>query len=107
MSGAFPSVIRLKQGATLSLDLLFTDDNGAPIDLTQASAVSLLVCDAFGNQVATPAITPGSETGWATAIADTTAWPYGALPSQAQVTAAGVTQISDTFAIVIERGVAA
>nr|WP_294547710.1 hypothetical protein [uncultured Rhodopila sp.] len=107
MSGAFPYLLRLKQGATLSLDLFFSDDNGAPIDLTQASSLGLLICDPFGNQVATPAITPAGETGWATVVAATAGWPYGALPCQASVTAGGITQISDTFAIIIERGVAA
>ncbi len=105
MSGAFPYVTRLKQGATLALDHLFTDDNGAPIDLTQATSVVLLVCDAFGNQVASIAVAPTAEIGWGTVTADTTAWPYGALPCQYSVVAGGITEISDTFSIVIERGV--
>jgi len=98
--------VSLKQGATLALDLLFTDDNGNPISLSGAT-VSLLVCDPYGNQVATPAFTPGSETGWGTVTADTTGWPYGGLPTQVQVVAGGMTQISDTFEITIQRGVAA
>ena len=107
MSGAFPYLLRLKQGATLSLDLFFTDDNGAAIDLTQATWLSLLICDPYGATVAMPAVTPGTQTGWATVLASTAGWPYGALPAQAQVTAGGVTQLSDTFSIVIERGVSA
>ncbi len=103
----FPPILRLKQGATLALDLLFEDDNGAPIDLTQATAITMLICDPYGATVATPTVLPGAEMGWATVQADTTAWPYGALAGQAQVTAGGVTQISDTFRIILERGVTA
>lgn len=107
MSGTTPTVISLKQGATLALDLFFTDDNGAAIDLTQASAVTLSVYDPYGNPVATPTIVPGAEPGWATTTAATGAWPVGMLACEVAVTAAGVTQISDTFTISIQRSASA
>jgi hypothetical protein len=97
--------IALKQGATLSLSLKFTDDNGQVIDLTQATALVMQICDPLGTPVATPAIVPASEMGFATVTADTTAFPLAALPCQISVTAAGVTQISDTFTITVTRGV--
>jgi hypothetical protein len=105
MSGAFTYVVRLKQGATLALDLLFTDDSGNPINLATATSVGVLICDAFGNVVATPAVTLSAELGWGTVTADTTGWPYGGLPCQTEVVAAGITTISDTFYIFLDRGV--
>lgn len=105
MDGAFPYVIGLKQGATLALDLYFTDDNGAPIDLTQAQSLTMLVCDPFGNQVAAPTVTPGSEMGWAIVSTSTAGWPYGELPCQIEVVAQGLTDISHTFPILLLRGV--
>jgi len=86
--------------------VFFTDDNGAAIDISDAT-VGLLVADPYGATVATPTITPGAELGWGTVVADTTLWPYGLLPCQTQVTAAGATAISDTFNILVERGVSA
>ena len=101
-----PGLLHLKQGATLSLDLLITDDLGNPVTLT-AATVSLLVCDAYGNAVATLAISPSASTGWATVTADTTLWPLGRLAAEVHVVASGATTISDTFFITIDRPVSA
>ncbi len=104
MSATLPA-IRLKQGATLALDLCVTDDLGGAVDLSGAT-LALEIFDLLGNSIAvlTPVLT-GGQTGWATVSAATDAWPIGGLASELRVSAGGVVQISDTFRIVIGRPV--
>jgi hypothetical protein len=99
------SDLRLKQGATLLLDLLITDDLDQPIDLS-AAAVAIQVSDLLGNSMARLPVTPGAQQGWGTVAAATTGWPVGILNAEVQLSAAGLTQISDTFTLTIERPVA-
>ena len=99
-------LLRLKQGASLALDLLLTDDLGSPIALAPGM-VSVLVADPYGNAVATLTPALAASQGWATLGADTTLWPLGRLAAEVHVTASGLTSISETFAITVERPVAA
>ena len=99
-------LLRLKQGASLALDLLLTDDLGSPIALA-AGMVSVAVADPYGNPVATLTPVLAAQQGWATLAADTALWPLGRLAAEVHVTAAGQTAISDSFTITIERPVTA
>ncbi len=98
-------ILRLKQGVTLALDLLVTDDLGSAVNLSTATA-NVVVCDALGNAVATLPMTPAvGGLGWATVTGSTAAWPVGRLMAEVQVTIGGTVEISDTFSIVVERPV--
>lgn len=104
MSG-IASPLRLKQGASLALDMRITDDLNSPVNLS-AATVTAVVADPFGDQVATPTVTPAAEAGWFTISASTAGWPIGTLPVQITVAQGGVTEISEAFSITIEAPVA-
>lgn len=102
----FEGLLRLKQGATLSLDVLITDDNGQPVAWA-AGQVTAQICDLYGSLVANPTVNIAANQGWGTIVADTSTWPVGRLAGQLTLDADGVISISDSFPLTIERPVSA
>ena len=101
---ALQPLLALKQGVSLSLDVLVTDDLSDPVNLS-GSTVQIVIADPFGNPVATVPVTPSAQMGWGTAVASTPAWPVGILMAEVWVVTGTNTMISDTFQIAIERPV--
>ena len=101
---ALQPLLALKQGVTLALDVLVTDDLSNPVDLS-GSTVQIVCADPFGNPVATLPVTPGAEQGWGTVTAPTGTWPVGVLMAEVWVLTGATTAISDTFQMVVERPV--
>lgn len=98
--------IRIKQGEALLLQFTFVHEDGVtPVDLTNV-ALSSQVRDATGDLVATLAVTKTLQTGVATVTqADTSLWPLGMLRSDVKAISAGLSVLSDTFSIRVERAV--
>jgi hypothetical protein len=100
-----PREIRIKQGASLLLQLTFQSDAGAAIDLTNVSLASQ-VRDAEGNLIATLPIVPTSTDGVATVtVANTSLWPLGTLRGDIKATIGAVVALSETFSIRVDQAV--
>ena len=101
------SQLRIKQGATFLLTLTITDVTGAPLDLGAATLAATLRT-ATGVVVEQLAVTPTGAAGQATVLAtDTAAWPVGILSGDIRVDGSGVTSISSSFAVYVERAMTA
>ena len=97
--------IRIKQGASLLLQMAFVDDNGAPVDLTNATLTAQLR-DPVGDLVATLPIVISGMTGIATiTVPDTHLWPTGGLRTDIRCVTAGLVVISETVGVRVERAV--
>lgn len=97
--------ITIKQGASLSLDLAFSNADGTPTDLSGAS-ITAQVRDAVDTEVAALTATLGGLPGHASLVAtNTSGWPITALRCDVRVVQAGLTSFSETFQIYVERAV--
>jgi hypothetical protein len=100
-----PHEIRIKQGASLLLQLSFVDNTGAPVDLTNATLTAQLR-NPIGDLIATLPIVKTDITGVATiTVADTHLWPIGMLRTDILCVAAGLGVISETAGVRVERAV--
>lgn len=99
------SEVTIKRGDTLNLLLTFTDDSGAPIDLSAVTLASQVRAP-NDDLVATLPIAVTDETGIATVqILTNQQWPLGLLRSDIRATIAGLVVLSETFAIRVNRAV--
>jgi hypothetical protein len=95
--------LSIKAGASLNVDLAFTDDAGAPVDLS-AATIAMQIRDDDGNLFGTPVIALGGALGSAVATVDpatTATWPIGVLRMDVKLLVGGQTLISDTVTIVV------
>jgi hypothetical protein len=99
-----PREIHIKQGAALRLTLTFYEQD-APVDLSTVT-LSSQARTAVGTLVATLPITVTGTPGLATVEMDDTGdWPIGLLRCDVRMVIAGVTSLSETFPIRVERSV--
>jgi hypothetical protein len=97
------SDISIKQGDSLLLTFTFFNNDGTSVDLTSVT-LSGQVRDSADNLVATLAIATTSILNVATLqVADTTQWPLGLLRADIRAVSAGLTEMSETFAIRVGR----
>lgn len=97
--------IRIKRAAALRLLMRFQDDQAQPIDLATVT-LTCQVRDAADTLVAVLPVVRAATLGMATVeVADTSTWPVGRLRADIKAVVAGVTVISETFAIVVGRAV--
>ncbi len=99
------SQIRIKRGETLALQALFVDNDGTPIDLTNATLTAQLR-DPVGDLVATLPIVRTATDGVATiTVPNTSDWPVGMLRTDILCVSSGLGVITDTIGIRVERAV--
>ncbi len=97
--------IRVKQGASLLLQFTFQNDDGTPVDLTNLTLASQ-VRDPEGVLVATlPIVLTGTEGVATVTVADTSQWAPGTLRGDVAGVTGGLTVISETFGVRVERAV--
>ncbi len=98
------SMLRIKQGSTLMLQLSMLDATGAPINL-QAATLSAALHTAVGAAVGPIALSATSTPGQAVLLgnaSDTATWPIGLLRLDFTVSGSGITTISDTVMLYVE-----
>jgi hypothetical protein len=100
--------LALKQGALLALDMLITDDNGQPVDLSD-STVTIVIADPLGALLASIPVDPSTEQGFGRISVSTDGWPVGRVVGEVRVAQGGAPApvISDSFFIEIERAAVA
>ena len=100
------NTIRIKQGASLSLQIGFENPDLSPLDLTPYT-LRAQVRDLYGNLVANlPVVIDAPQAGIAHAVvASTAAWPIGTLRSDILLVQGAYLAATETIAIVVERPV--
>jgi hypothetical protein len=97
--------ISIKQGASLSLALAFSNTDGSATSLTGAT-ITAQVRDSSDLMIAALTASVGSSAGQATlAASDTSSWPIGTGRCDIKMTQAGLISFSDTFNIDVQRAV--
>ena len=97
--------ICIKVGTSLLLTMTFNNDDGTGTDLT-AVALTCQLRDSADNLVAilpvvkTPVLNVATIT-----VGNTSLWPVGLLRADLQVVSAGLTEMSETFGIRVNRAV--
>ena len=98
--------IRLKQGASLTLQIAFQNADLSMLDLSPFT-LRAQVRDLSGNLVAVlPIVSAAPTTGVATvSVASTALWPIGTLRSDILLLTGDYAAATETFGIIIERPV--
>lgn len=96
--------IRIKKGAALCLRFAFTETDGTASDLTSAEPAAQ-IRDVFGHLLATLSFTTEAPGVLQATVADTRAWPAGALRCDVRVLRDGLPAISETFPIWVDQAV--
>ncbi len=99
--------IVIKQGEALLLRLAFLSDEGAPLDLANAtltaqarSSLDALIADL-------PIVKTGEPSIATVTVADTSAWPAGVHRMDIRMVAGGLATLSETAALRINKAVTA
>jgi hypothetical protein len=95
--------IHIKAGAVLRLTMNFYEQD-APVDLSTVT-LSSQVRTSLNQLIATLPITVTGTPGLATVDVDASNWPVGQLRCDVKAVIAGVTSLSETFPIRVDRAV--
>lgn len=95
-----PGTLVVKQGASFQLTVAAQNNDGTPVNLTQATLTSQ-VRDAYGNLIANLTLMPTTFLGQYSITEPTTVWPPGDLVWDIKIVQAGLTLISETAGILV------
>jgi hypothetical protein len=97
--------LAIKQGSVFWIQMMFQNDDGTPADLTTVTLKSQLRT-VTGDLVTTLPIVRTAALGVATIeVDDTTQWPIGTLLGDVKATIGSRPILSDTFGVMVGRGI--